>query len=328
MALKDVVTRYDIPRVYMDDLISGMEDDLYTNRYQTFDDLYRYCYRVASVVGLTCVEICGYEDDAAREFAEAWGIFMQLTNILRDVVEDAEENRVYLPLDELKKHGIDPDELTEDLSDDLRWKAFVSDFIGRAESYYFRAQQLLPLLDRSSRYSPAAMMAFYRSVLKKIKKRDGDVFHGAALVDGGAKGEALGILAIKREIKALDEQIEAEQEIVRRLTAEHVEMVAASGRAETALTQVQQERHQQEKVMLGHELQLASLGEEAERLARKLDVIETERRTAGEERDGLEARRTEAQASIERLEADRAGVFNMGGAAVANYATILQADRA
>jgi phytoene synthase len=187
MALKDVVIRYDIPRVYMDDLISGMEDDLYTNRYQTFDDLYRYCYRVASTVGLTCIEIYGYENDDAREFAEAWGIFMQLTNILRDVVEDAEENRVYLPLDELKKHGIDPDELTEDLSDDLGWKAFVSDFIGRAESYYFQAQQLLPLLDRSSRYSPAAMMAFYRSVLKKIKKRDGDVFHGTVKLSKAEK---------------------------------------------------------------------------------------------------------------------------------------------
>ena len=92
---------------------------------------------------------------------------------------------------------------------------------------------------------------------------------------------------------------------MRRLTAEHVEMVAASGRAETALTQFQQERHQQEKVMLGHELQLASLGEEAERLARKLHVIETERRIAGEERNGIEARRTEAEASIERLEAEQ-----------------------
>ena len=144
-----------------------------------------------------------------------------------------------------------------------------------------------------------------RRTTAPIATPDGDVFHGAALVDGGAKGEALGILAIKREIKALDEKIEAEHEAVRRLTAEHVEMVAASGRAETALTAFQQERHQQEKVMLGHELQLASLGEEAERLARKLHVIETERRIAGEERDGLEARRTEAQASIERLEAEQ-----------------------
>ena len=138
-----------------------------------------------------------------------------------------------------------------------------------------------------------------------IATPEGDVFHGAALVDGGAKGEALGILAIKREIKALDEKIEADHETVRRLTAAHVEMVAASDRAETALTECQQEQHQQEKVMLGHELQLASLGEQAERLVRKLDVIETERRTAGEERDRLEARRTEAQASIGRLEVEQ-----------------------
>ena len=144
-----------------------------------------------------------------------------------------------------------------------------------------------------------------RRTTAPIATPDGDVFHGAALVDGGAKGAALGILAIKREIKALDEKIEAEHEAVRRLTAAHVEMVAASGRAETALTECQQEQHQQEKVMLGHELQLASLGEEAERLAGKLDVIGTERRTAGEERDGLEARRTEAHASIERLEAEQ-----------------------
>ncbi len=144
-----------------------------------------------------------------------------------------------------------------------------------------------------------------RRTAAPIGTPDGDVFHGAALVDGGAKAEALGILAIKREIKALDEKIEAEHEAVRRLTATHVEMVAASGRAETAFTECQQERHQQEKMMLGHELQLASLGEEAERLVRKLDVIETERQTAREERDRLEARRTEAQASIEQLEAEQ-----------------------
>ena len=138
-----------------------------------------------------------------------------------------------------------------------------------------------------------------------IATPDGDVFRGAALLDGGAKGEALGILAIKREIKALDEQIEAEQEAVRRLAAEHVELGAASRRAESDLAESQQERHRQEKVMLGHELQLASFGEEAERLAKTLDVVETERRTAAEERDGLDVRRTEAEASIERLEAEQ-----------------------
>ena len=134
---------------------------------------------------------------------------------------------------------------------------------------------------------------------------DGDVFHGAALVDGGAKQEALGILATKREIRTLDEQIEAEREVVRRLTEEGDELGAATGRAETALTALRQEQHQQEKVLLAGEMQLTALGEEADRLARKLAVIETERSSAREERDGLEARRTEAQAAIERLESDQ-----------------------
>ena len=138
-------------------------------------------------------KIVGYEDENALEFAEAWGIFMQLTNILRDVSEDFERNRIYLPLDELKRHGIKPEELGEALSDDLRWKAFTSDFIGRAESYYFRAQRLLPLLERNTRYSPAAMMAFYHSVLKKIKKRDGDVFHGTVKL---SKAEKLTMAAL------------------------------------------------------------------------------------------------------------------------------------
>jgi len=178
MALKDSVTRFDVPKEYLDDMISGMEDDLYTNRYRTFEDLYRYCYKVASTVGLVCIEIYGYDDPRAKEYAESWGIFMQLTNILRDVQEDALDNRVYLPLDELARHGIKVTELAGDLSNDKRWHAFVTDYIERAESYREKGLKLLPLLDRKSRYSPAAMMAFYSSILKKIKKKDGDVFHG------------------------------------------------------------------------------------------------------------------------------------------------------
>ena len=144
-----------------------------------------------------------------------------------------------------------------------------------------------------------------RRTIAPIATPAGDVFHGAALVDGGAKGEALGILAMKREIKALDETIEAEREVVRLLTEENADLDTACGRAETALTELQQEQHQQDKVQLGYELQLAAFGEEAARLARKLDVIETERRTTGEERDGLEVRRTEALTSIERLQGEQ-----------------------
>ena len=111
LALKDTVERYTIPRNVFDDLISGMEDDLYNNRYRTFDELYYYCYRVASVVGLMCIEIYGYDDPLAKKYAESWGIFMQLTNVLRDVGEDIERDRVYLPLDELEKNGIQESEL-------------------------------------------------------------------------------------------------------------------------------------------------------------------------------------------------------------------------
>ncbi len=178
MALKHTVQEFDVPKEFLDDLISGMEDDLYTNRYQTFEDLYRYCYRVASTVGLVCIEIYGYDDPKAAECAEAWGIFMQLTNILRDVAEDAQRNRVYLPVDDLARHGLKPSDLSEDLSNDKRWHSFVSEYIEKVEGYYEKAMKLLPLLNRKARYSPAAMMAFYWSILKKIKRKDGNVFHG------------------------------------------------------------------------------------------------------------------------------------------------------
>jgi len=97
---------------------------------------------------------------------------------LRDVSEDAGRNRVYLPLDDLERHGIKPSELSGDLANDKRWHAFSSEFIGKIESYHEKALKLLPLLNRKARYSPAAMMAFYGSILKKIKRRDGNIFHG------------------------------------------------------------------------------------------------------------------------------------------------------
>ena len=106
IALKDTIRRYNIPRQLLDDMISGMEDDFHRNRYETFEELYSYCYRVASTVGLVCIEIYGYDDLEAREFSESWGIFMQMTNIIRDVAEDAERDRIYLPMEDLRRYGI------------------------------------------------------------------------------------------------------------------------------------------------------------------------------------------------------------------------------
>ena len=179
MALKHTISTYGIPREYLDDLISGMEDDLYTNRYQTFEELYSYCYRVASTVGLVCIDIYGHESTAAaREFAESWGIFMQLTNIIRDVEEDAERDRIYLPLEDLERFGITEDDMMSGrrLLNHPGWKPFVKEYCSRVKSYRDKAFKLLPLLPKQSRYSPAAMMAFYSSILRRIERSGGDVF--------------------------------------------------------------------------------------------------------------------------------------------------------
>ena len=178
IALKDTIRRYNIPRQLLDDMISGMEDDFHRNRYETFEELYSYCYRVASTVGLVCIEIYGYDDLEAREFSESWGIFMQMTNIIRDVAEDAERDRIYLPMEDLRRYGISEQDVKSgaDLLKHPGWKPFVEEYISRAETYRDKAFKLLPLLDRQSRYSPAAMMAFYESILKKINKSEGEVF--------------------------------------------------------------------------------------------------------------------------------------------------------
>lgn len=178
MALKDTIQKYNIPRELLDDMISGMEDDLFTNRYRSFEELYSYCYRVASTVGLVCIEIYDYESPVARDFAESWGVFMQLTNILRDVAEDAERGRIYLPLDDLERFGISEEDIFSGrkMLEHPGWIPFVKEYCKRVAAYRDKAFKLLPLLPKNSRYSPAAMSAFYSSILRKIEKNDGDVF--------------------------------------------------------------------------------------------------------------------------------------------------------
>ncbi len=176
LALKDTIEEYGIQRAYFDDLISGMEDDLYTNRYANFDELYRYCYRVASVVGMICIEIYGYDDPRAKEYAECWGIFMQLTNVLRDIKEDIHRDRIYLPGEELIALGIEEEMLAGEVRRHQDWEGYVVEYAERAKSYLKKAKRLLPLLPKRTRYSPAAMMAFYESILKEIVRRQGDVF--------------------------------------------------------------------------------------------------------------------------------------------------------
>ena len=178
IALKDTVRKFGINRQLLDDMISGMENDFHKNRYETFEDLYSYCYKVASTVGLVCIEIYGYSDSRARDYAESWGVFMQLINIIRDVAEDAQRDRIYLPLDDLNRWGITEEDIKggKEILKHPGWAPFVQEYLEKAELYRERAFKLLPYLDKSSRYSPAAMASFYQSIMRKIIKNDGDVF--------------------------------------------------------------------------------------------------------------------------------------------------------
>lgn len=174
LALADVARQYDIPRSYFGEVIRGVESDLVKDRFENFDELREYCYRVASVVGLICLQIFGYENDDAKEYAVDLGLAMQLTNIIRDVREDLDMGRVYLPQDEMARFGY----TEEDLKNGVRNQAFV-DLMkfqsGRAREYFDRGFKLLPYLSRRSRACPAVLGTLYSKVLDRIEASDYDV---------------------------------------------------------------------------------------------------------------------------------------------------------
>lgn len=174
LALADVAKHYDIPQDYFQEIILGVESDLVKDRFANFEELREYCYRVASVVGLICLQIFGYEDDGAKEYAVDLGLAMQLTNIIRDVREDLDMGRVYLPQDEMAQFGY----TEEDLRNCVRNQAFL-DLMRfqsqRAREYFDRGFKLLPYLSRRSRACPAVLGALYSKVLDRIEASDYDV---------------------------------------------------------------------------------------------------------------------------------------------------------
>jgi phytoene synthase len=150
-----------------------------TVRYETFADLYRYCYHVASVVGLVCIHIFGYHDPAAEPLAEQCGVAFQLTNIIRDVREDAAMGRVYLPREDLQRFGCDPAELAGSSSPAAlaaRFRALLEFEAQRARDLYGSAESLLPLVDEDSRPALWVLVTVYRCLLEKIAVRGYDVF--------------------------------------------------------------------------------------------------------------------------------------------------------
>ena len=167
-ALRPATERFNLPHELLSEIIDGMEMDLTQSRYLDFTALSLYCYRVASVVGLLAAEIFGYQDRHTQKYAHDLGMAFQLTNIIRDVGEDARRGRVYLPLDEMKRFGVTVDDLFEARqTDDFR--RLMEFQIERAEHYYAQALAQLPTSDRKTQRPGLIMAAIYRDVLDVIK---------------------------------------------------------------------------------------------------------------------------------------------------------------
>ncbi len=176
VALADAVRRFALPERHFADLIRGVEMDLTRRRYRTVDELEEYCYLVASTVGLLCIEIFGRRHPSAEDYARDLGVAFQLTNILRDVREDAARGRLYLPLEDLARFGCEEEELLAGRYS-ARVGALMAFECGRARAYYLRARCALAPEDRRALAAAEAMRLIYERLLCRIEARGFDVFH-------------------------------------------------------------------------------------------------------------------------------------------------------
>jgi len=168
-ALADSARRFKIPRELFEEIINGVEMDLSRKRYQTWEELRPYCYRVASALGLICIEIFGYRNPSAKQYAENLGLALQLTNILRDVREDAERGRIYLPLEDLARFNVSEEEILGGVYSPnfVRLMDFEA---RRARELYALAQSELALEDRATLLTAEAMRLIYAALLERIIK--------------------------------------------------------------------------------------------------------------------------------------------------------------
>jgi len=188
LALTDTQRRYKIPVELLDQLAFGTGMDIQDGEtasapgsaelqvlYRTFSDLREYCYRVASVVGLVCIRIFGYRDPAAEALAENLGLAFQLTNIIRDIQEDADMGRIYLPAEDLERFKIGPEDFRQStIPERLRW--LLAAEADRAREYYVSARELMTLIDEDSQPALWVLVTIYRRLLEKISDRKYDVF--------------------------------------------------------------------------------------------------------------------------------------------------------
>jgi len=170
-SLAEAARAFNLPQELLAEIIDGMEMDLLHNRYADFKALHLYCYRVASVVGLLAAEIFGYEDRHTLKYAHDLGLAFQLTNIIRDVGEDARRGRIYLPADELDRFGVSAEDILHARTSDA-FHRLMEFQIERAEAYYEQAFAQLPAQDRRAQRPGLVMAAIYRTLLREIR-RDG-----------------------------------------------------------------------------------------------------------------------------------------------------------
>jgi len=206
--LAQVVRAYPIPRAALEEIINGVEMDLDRSAYETFEELYPYCYRVAGAVGLCCIEIFGYADPRARDYAVNLGVALQLTNILRDLQPDVQRGRIYLPQEDLRRFGVS--------ADDLRLGRYTPEFVALMEfearlarSFYRRAWETLPAGDGRRLFAAEIMGEIYFALLRAIEARRYRVFDGRISVPLSTKlaialrhwaGARLGMGAARGEV--------------------------------------------------------------------------------------------------------------------------------
>jgi phytoene synthase len=174
-ALRPLVAEFNLPRVPFDDLIDGVEMDLAIDRYETIEELLEYCRRVASAVGLVCIEIFGCRDARSRDYAINLGLALQLTNIIRDVGVDLARGRVYLPQQDLQRFNCTEDDLRRGVVNEPV-RALLAFEITRAREYFQRAAVALPRADARRLVAAEIMGAIYQDILRRVEERQHDVF--------------------------------------------------------------------------------------------------------------------------------------------------------
>ncbi|TWU08737.1 All-trans-phytoene synthase [Symmachiella macrocystis] len=204
-ALYDAVERFQIPREYLFAAIDGVEMDLGTVEFATFEELSHYCYHVAGVVGLCCIHIWGFHDDRAPAAAIECGLALQLTNIVRDIKEDAQMDRVYLPQEDLEQFDYSLADIQQQRRDE-RFRALMQFQVSRAREYYTAGRRLYDYLEPVGQPILDAMLRIYGGLLDEIEHRDYDIFSRRARVSTSRKLAIAGSAVLRHQWRRLTQR--------------------------------------------------------------------------------------------------------------------------